>query len=72
MGKKKGGSSGGKGAQQRTRLNPITNQIETIPGTKAGKRRTRLPLGHPLRTHDLHGPVGGKKKRRKESISEEA
>jgi len=38
----------------RTRLNPLTGQIETISGTKAGKKRTRLPADHPLRTHDLH------------------
>ena len=25
---------------------------EKIAGTKAGKKRTRLPYGHPLRTHD--------------------
>jgi len=42
-----------RGAQQRERLNPLTGQVEIIPGTKAGKRRTRLPYGHPLRTHDL-------------------
>lgn len=50
-----------RGAQQRERLNPLTGQIEIVPGTKAGKRRTRLPLGHPLRTHDLHGPIKKKK-----------
>jgi len=43
-----------RGTQQRERLNPLTGQIEVVPGTKAGKRRTRLPFGHPLRTHDLH------------------
>lgn len=63
MGKKKSGGGGsGKAAQQRTRINPQTGQLEFVPGTKAGKRRTRLPVGHPLRTHDLHGPVGKKKK----------
>lgn len=63
MGKKKSGGGGpGKSAQQRTRLNPQTGQAEIVSGTKAGKRRTRLPVGHPLRTHDLHGPVGKKKK----------
>lgn len=51
-----------RGAQQRTRFNYITKQMETVSGTKAGKKRTRLPIGHPLRTHDLHGPVGKKKK----------
>lgn len=25
---------------------------EKVPGTKAGKKRTRLPYAHPLRTHD--------------------
>jgi len=25
---------------------------EKITGTKAGKKRTRLPYAHPLRTHD--------------------
>jgi hypothetical protein len=43
-----------RGAQQRERVNPLTGQVEVIPGTKAGKKRTRLPYGHPLRTHDLH------------------
>ena len=52
MGKKKS-SSKGSGPQQRVRINPITKQEEIIPGTKAGKRRTRLPFGHELRTHDL-------------------
>lgn len=44
-----------RGAQQRERLNPLTGQVEVVAGTKAGKRRSRLPYGHPLRTHDLHG-----------------
>jgi len=39
----------------RTRKNPITGEVETVSGTKAGKKRNRLPIGHPLRTHDLHG-----------------
>jgi|GEM_PF-1624868 len=64
MGKKKK-SSGAKGPQQRERWNYVDKVMETVPGTKAGKRRTRLPFGHPLRTHDLHGPVGGKKKQRR-------
>lgn len=51
MGKKK--ASGSNRAGTRTRLNPLTGEVETIPGTKAGKKRTRLPEGHPLRTHDL-------------------
>lgn len=25
---------------------------EKVPGTKAGKKRSRLPYGHQLRTHD--------------------
>lgn len=60
MGKKKKGGGSGKGAQQRERTNPLTKEVETVPGTKAGKRRQRLPFGHPLRTHDLNGPVGKK------------
>jgi hypothetical protein len=51
-----------RGAQQRERFNYLTGQTEIVPGTKAGKRRTRLSFGDPLRTHDLHGPVGKKKK----------
>jgi hypothetical protein len=51
MGKKKASSSSS--ANTRTRLNPLTGEVETVPGTKAGKKRTRLPEGHPLRTHDL-------------------
>lgn len=62
MGKKKGGGGSAKSAQQRKRFNRFTGETEVVPGTKAGKKRTRLPLGHPLRTHDLHGPVGKKKK----------
>jgi hypothetical protein len=65
MGKKK--KSTARGLQQRERLNPLTGKIEIIPGTKAGKRRTRLPFGDPLRTHDLHGPVGKKTKKDKEN-----
>ena len=60
MGKKK---SSAKGPQQRTRINPITKEAEIVSGTKAGKKRNRLTMGHPLRTHDLHGPVGKTKKR---------
>jgi|694.fasta_scaffold00184_45 hypothetical protein len=51
-----------RGAQQRERFNYLTGKTEIVPGTKAGKRRTRLSYGDPLRTHDLHGPVGKKKK----------
>ena len=64
MGKKKK-SKGTAGAQSRTRLNPITGQVETVPGTKAGKRRTRTNPGDPLRTHDLH-MVTKKSKKSKE------
>lgn len=46
----KKGSSQRKG--ERTRINPLTGDTETVTGTKAGKKRTRLPWGHPLRTHD--------------------
>lgn len=50
MGGKKGSSNR---SGQRTRINPITGQQETVTGTKAGKKRTHLPYGHQLRTHDL-------------------
>lgn len=59
MGKSKGKIK--PGANQRFRINPITKQQETIPGTKAGKKRVRTSLNDPLRTHDIHGPVGKKK-----------
>ena len=39
--------------RQRERANPNTGAVEIVSGTKAGKRRARLPFGHPLRTHDL-------------------
>lgn len=52
-----------RGAQQRTRFNYLEQKFETVPGTKAGRKRTRLPYGHPLRTHDL---VGQYKKQTKE------
>lgn len=65
MGKKKKSSSGSK-SQQRTRFNRFTGKIDTVPGTKAGKKRQRLAPGDPLRTHDLRGPVGDKKKKKKE------
>lgn len=51
-----------KGNQQRQRINPLTGKVEIVPGTKAGKRRQRLSAGDPLRTHDLHGPIGKNKK----------
>lgn len=62
MGKRSKGTS--RGAQQRERTNPQTGEKEIVSGTKAGKKRNRLPFGHPLRTHDLHGPVGKKKQAR--------
>jgi hypothetical protein len=37
----------------RTRINPLTGQTEIVPGTKAGKKRTRLPHDNPLRTHEI-------------------
>lgn len=46
----------------RTRVNPVTKEVETVAGTKAGKKRTRLSGGHPLRTHDIHGVVKPKKR----------
>lgn len=50
MGKGKKGTSVRMG--QRTRLNPLTGERESVPGTKAGKKRFRLSYGDPLRTHD--------------------
>jgi len=49
MGKQKKGKPGS--GEGRTRKNPLTGEVEIVPGTKAGKRRQYLPLGHPLRTH---------------------
>lgn len=51
MAKGKKGSSARQGS--RKRVNPLTGREETVAGTKAGKKRTREPLGSPLRTHDL-------------------
>lgn len=59
MGKKKK-SSGSSGSQGRTRINPLTGAEETIPGTKAGKKRTRTAFGDPLRTHISVDKVGKK------------
>jgi hypothetical protein len=53
MGKKKGGKGG---PRERTRLNPLTGQVEKVAGTKAGKGRVREAPGSPLRTHDARGP----------------
>ncbi len=67
MGKSKGGgnSQPQKKGKERQQTNPITGEVKFIAGTKAGKKRQRLPIGHPLRTHDLRGPVGGSKKKKK-------
>ena len=65
MGKTKGGGGGAKGPQQRTRINPLTGEVETISGTKAGRKRQRLSLGHPLRTHDLRAPAKTSEKKKK-------
>lgn len=56
-----------RGAQQRERFNYLTGKTEIVPGTKAGKKRQRLSYGDPLRTHDLHGPVGKKSKKSRQS-----
>jgi hypothetical protein len=50
MGKQKKPSKTSKG-EGRTRFNYLTGQTETVNGTKAGRHRQLLPLGHPLRTH---------------------
>lgn len=50
MGKKKKATGARSGSRIRT--NPLTGETETVSGTKAGKRRQYLPVGHPLRTHD--------------------
>jgi hypothetical protein len=69
MGKKKKGSSSGSGSGYRIRKNPLTGEVEQVPGTRAGRKRNRLPFGHPLRTHDLM-PTGSRKKRA-EDVKEE-
>ena len=53
MGKKKGTSGR---TSERTFVDPLTGKVETVSGTKAGKKRQMLPPGHPRRTHDLRGP----------------
>jgi hypothetical protein len=65
MAKGKGKSKPSSG--QRVRTNPVTGNQETVAGTKAGKKRTRLPFGHELRTHDMHGIVKKGKKKTKYS-----
>jgi len=62
MGKQKK-SSGNSGS--RTRVNPLTGATETVPGTKAGKKRTRTALGDPLRTHVSLEKKGSKKSKSK-------
>ena len=69
MGKKKKGSSSGSGSGYRIRKNPLTGEVEQVPGTRAGRKRTRLPFGHPLRTHDLMQT--GSRKKRAEDVKEE-
>lgn len=59
MGKGKKGTSARTG--DRFRTNPLTGEREKVAGTKAGKKRMKEPPGSPLRTHDLTGPVKGKK-----------
>lgn len=54
MGKGKKGTSTRTG--NRTRTNPLTGERETVPGTKAGKKRMKESPSSPLRTHDLRGP----------------
>ncbi len=66
MGKKK--KSSGDRSGQRTRINPLTGDAETVTGTRSGKKRQLLPPGHPLRTHDLK-PAGSKKKRHEELMN---
>ena len=68
MGKKKKGSSASSGSGYRIRKNPLTGAVEQVPGTRAGRKRNRLPFGHPLRTHDLNlRPVNPRKARATES-----
>jgi hypothetical protein len=66
VGKKK--KSSGDRTGVRTRINPLTGQAETVAGTRSGKKRMRLPEGHPLRTHDLK-QEGSRKKRHKELMA---
>ena len=49
MGKQKKNKPGS--GEGRIRKNPLTGAEEQVSGTKAGKRRNYLPVGHPLRTH---------------------
>jgi hypothetical protein len=54
-----GKKSSGTHTNERIRLNPLTGEREKVGGAKAGRKRNRLPFGHPLRTHDL--PKGSKR-----------
>lgn len=69
MGKQK--KSGSSGPQQRIRINPLTGEREVVPGTRSGKKRTRLPPGHPLRTHDLREVEKKKAKQKKFYVDED-
>lgn len=66
MAKKK--KSSGNRAGFRVRVNPLTGETEQVPGTRSGKKRQLLPVGHPLRTHDLR-PKGSRKKRHEELMN---
>lgn len=59
----KGKKSSGTHQQKRSRKNPLTGEVETIDGTKAGRGRMREAFGSPLRTHD--GPLFRRSKRSK-------
>jgi hypothetical protein len=59
MGKKKKSSSDAKKVRYRT--NPLTGQREEVPGARSGRNKVYLPVGHPLRTHDLKGHPGKNK-----------
>jgi len=63
MGKKKKQSKERSGG--RSRINPLTGEREDVPGTRSGRNKVYLPVGHPLRTHDLktqNDPKRGKKR----------
>ena len=70
MGKSKKGSQK-TGAQGRTRLNPLTGELETVSGTKAGKKRTRLPIGHALRTHDQNVALKTSKRSKRVTVDDD-
>jgi hypothetical protein len=63
---KKKKSSGSAQSSGRVRVNPITGAVETVAGTRSGRKRNRLQVGDPLRTHDLNAP--GSKKKRHEAL----